>query len=752
MRGGFSQTQARPEDWFAQRGSGPAALPQRVFDISDLMSALRGSRRLIAMTVATTTVLGLVAGMMIPRSYQASTQLYIDARGVKVLANDISPQAAIDAAIAEFESQIKILGSGSVMLRVAERERLGSDPAFIPAPGLTSRLRALLPGAQAPAIADRNQTAASILERRITIKRAERSFVVEVIASDSDPQRAARLSQAVAEVYLESRTLNRRDLARRLGGEVSERLQDLRERVEAAEKRLNDFKTANNLIYSSGGLVTEQDLTELNNQLNSARARTARAKARLDQISRLTGTAAAAATAEVLDSPTIVQLRVRLAEANRQSAELRKNLGPLHPDIQAADERIREANSAIAAEIERRRISIRNDHEQALAGERVLARQINELKSKSTDIGQSLIALRELERAVETNRKVYEEFLLRSRELAEQQGLSTSASYVITNAVAPAQPGGLPFPAFLALGFIGGFPIGIGLALLRHAVTRPPGATSPEEPRQFEHQATGSIAANEISAAAISRYVAAGCLSRVLVPPDALSDLAEMLGDRIGLDRRAVILIAGDGRGGSAELAAALAACWSYDGHDVLAIDGDSRSARLSMIAGGHGNPGLFDRLHRDVEAFVQWKRKGLPHLLTSLDPALRRDISGARRIVSQRLVDITDAVETVIIDAGDLAANPFGAALAKAASACIVVSADENARSALTAIERLGLAPAAHIVMRPAAAPAVVGPLDIEPAAASGAKPEASGKRGLFFRFARGRKPSSGPAAVEGA
>ena len=691
MRKTVTNTSVSPEDWFAaQRKPGESA-PTRVFEIGDLFGVLGRSRRLIAMTVATTTVLALAAAILLPARYSASTQLFVDSRGIKILANDASPQLAAESAIADFESQLKILGSGTVMQRVVEREKLSSDPTFIPQPGLLARLRALLPGQQS-ATQDLSLAAAQILERSVTSRRSERSFVVDVVVSDSDPRRAARLSKAVAEVYLENQLNNRRDLQKRLGGEVTGRLQDLRERVEAAERRLNDFKTANNLVYSGGALVAEQDLTELNNQLNQARARTARAKARLDQLLKLSGNTGTAATAEVLDSPTIVQLRVRLAEANRQAAELRRNLGPLHPDIQAADARVREANSAISGEIDRRRSSIRNDYDQALASERGLARQINDLKNKSNDTGQALIGLRELERAVEANKKVYEEFLLRSRELTEQQGIFANASYIITPAVVPNQRSGLSPLMLLALGFFAGFPIGLGLALVRAQFeTRDQTdlrVTSPAAPAARSSPTIGALARNELD-----EYLSRKCLTRVAVPSDAMSDFAQSVEDALPAGgNMSLLVVSATPHAPGAEVTAALAACWAYEGYEVLAVDADAVQARLSVISDCSGQPGLFDRLHRNVEEFVRWGRKGLPHILPLLDAAQRRDINGARRIVSQRLEDIAAAVDNIVIDAGNLGANDFAQPLCRAATAAIIITdaSDVRGKMASQAAARL--------------------------------------------------------------
>jgi len=79
----------------------------------------------------------------------------------------------------------------------------------------------------------------------------------------------------------------RSDAARQISQSLSARLNELKNRVRDAEERAEAFKAHNNIVGASGQLVNEQQLSELNNQLGAARARTAEAKARLDQVERL---------------------------------------------------------------------------------------------------------------------------------------------------------------------------------------------------------------------------------------------------------------------------------------------------------------------------------------------------------------------------------------------------------------------------------------------------------------------------------
>ena len=68
--------------------------------------------------------------------------------------------------------------------------------------------------------------------------------------------------------------------ARRASGELRARLDSLRTDVQAAEARLDTFKAENGLIASSGRIVNEQQLSDINVRLVAAQARTAAASDR----------------------------------------------------------------------------------------------------------------------------------------------------------------------------------------------------------------------------------------------------------------------------------------------------------------------------------------------------------------------------------------------------------------------------------------------------------------------------------------
>ena len=140
------------------------------------------------------------------------------------------------------------------------------------------------------------------------------------------------IANAIVTAYLEDQAGARTTAARRATDALQGRLQELKDRVREAEDRSETFKAQNNLVTASGQLVSEQQLSELTNQLTLAGAKADEAKARLDQIELLRkGKLDAGSTAEAVQSQTMAALRAQQAEVLRRKAELTARLGERHP-------------------------------------------------------------------------------------------------------------------------------------------------------------------------------------------------------------------------------------------------------------------------------------------------------------------------------------------------------------------------------------------------------------------------------------
>ncbi len=100
--------------------------------------------------------------------------------------------------------------------------------------------------------------------------------------------------------------------------------------------------------------MQDQQLSELNRLLTTARAHTAEAKARYDQVAELARKGLdAGSTNEAVSSDTIGRLREQYGAAARLEASLVAKLGPRHPDVQDTHVQARNALRLVTEEIKR---------------------------------------------------------------------------------------------------------------------------------------------------------------------------------------------------------------------------------------------------------------------------------------------------------------------------------------------------------------------------------------------------------------
>ncbi|MFH6785819.1 MULTISPECIES: GumC family protein [Methylobacterium] len=448
-------------------GAGPRGEEGREPWFLDPREILR-SVRLRWLTVLLPVLLFLAAAaawtQVNPPQYTASTQILIDPRGLQVVKDGLTPpDQASDASLLLVDSQLRVLTSDDVLGRVVDRFDLASDPEFQGRKTLAAEVRALvarLTGRTEPP-ADPRLTALRALRDRVGARRLERSFVLELGVTSEDREKAARLARGVAETYLARDAATRSDTTRRAGEAIESRLAELRGDLRRAEDKAQAFRARHNLVGTRAQLVSEQQLTQLSEQLGAARAKALEAGARMRQIEGVLAGGPSDSVNEIVQNPTIAALRGQLAGVERLRADAEETLGRRHPTYQAALVQEKALRGTIQAEIRRIAAASRNDYQAALASARTLADTLERRKADALKVGDDFVQLRELERQVEANRAVYEAFLVRARELQEQQRLDTSASRIISPASPPERHVGPPTAVLFAAALVAG--LGVGL-------------------------------------------------------------------------------------------------------------------------------------------------------------------------------------------------------------------------------------------------------------------------------------------------
>lgn len=412
--------------------------------------------------------LGVAVAILTPNRYSATTQLLIDPRDLRVLQNEISPQSiGSDVTTAFLESQARVIASDSIKRKVIDKLGLDKDPDF---GGPRAGLAQLLGLSRTPARDERDPVllALAAMDKQVLVRRGDRTFVIDITTISGDGGKSARIANAMAETYLEDQTAVRSDSAQRASNSLTARLTELRERVRIAEDKVERYRAANNLVGASGKLVTDEQLALSNTQLAQARARTADAQAKFDQVRIVRPSSIeAGATPEALNSASIATLRAQLGSALTREADALVLYGAQHPSLVSAQAQVRDARRQIAEELARTVQAARAELDRARASEATINAQVERLKRETLATSQAAVQLRELERDADASRQVYQSFLLRARETGEQSGVDSTNARVITTAVAPLEKMGPDRKLFALVGLLAGLAAGMAFGMLR---------------------------------------------------------------------------------------------------------------------------------------------------------------------------------------------------------------------------------------------------------------------------------------------
>ncbi|KUO68702.1 MAG: hypothetical protein APF80_04755 [Alphaproteobacteria bacterium BRH_c36] len=587
---------------------------------SSLLAATGRHLWKVALWALLVPVLAAVLFLAWPKSYQASTRLLVDPRGLSIVERDVTPRSeATDQLVSVVESELRIVTSDTVLKAVIEKLNLTNDPEFngserfvwSPITDFIDELRASLRAATGidHAEAPVELTALRTLGSAVKIEREPQSFIIDLSVRTNDAEKSARITNAIAEEYLTSRFSARSAATERASATITGRLDELRKQVEEADDKVESYKRAKGIIGAGGQLVNEQQLAEVNTQLGNARDEVGRASARVEQIRALRDSKSSPeAIPEAINSQTITQLRALHAAIQQRYAAVTVAMLPAHPEVKQVRQRLDATESMIAQEIDRIAATAQLDLKRARDTERAIERRLSELKQLAQSTNENIVHLRELEREAEARRSVYTNLLLRSRELDEQKRVDPSLAIVLSPAVPPQRSAGPPMSWVLAASLLAGLGLGVGYALssdyrdrrlrtaaqsqdiLGYRTTIIPAVTGTS--RRRRHRGNESLDA-------LPRF---GTSEDDLDTSLALKVLASEILTSTGKSSKMVLITSPDEGRVKSTIALNLAVAAADLGERVLLIDGDCETRTLTVSLGEAGKPGL-ENLLDDAEA-----------------------------------------------------------------------------------------------------------------------------------------------------
>jgi polysaccharide biosynthesis transport protein len=380
-------------------------------DIGEFHRIVMSRLRLLPLCLALTVAVAVAYIVVTPSRYTATMSILIDPRervpvGVEAQAMPQNPDAAL------VESQMRVMTSRAVLRSMVESEHLADDPDF--RPGLIGQTiaRAMSLITHKPITAPRLDDLAEALGKEISVKRSERSYVVDVEVKAKSPEKAEKFARALANAFFEAQTKGANDIVEKQTLWLDSRVKDLKARVEAAERRAQDYRDANAIALSDGRLSTEQQLKDANTALVAARGKRAEVEARYDALkSAMARGASAESVNDVIRSPVIEKLRADYSALSRDEAYARSTLGPKHPSYQTTKAQLASVQAQIESELKRIRLATERELTAARRAETAADRLVVNLEAATNKRGGARNELVEIEREATTLRANYEKAL-----------------------------------------------------------------------------------------------------------------------------------------------------------------------------------------------------------------------------------------------------------------------------------------------------------------------------------------------------
>jgi uncharacterized protein involved in exopolysaccharide biosynthesis/Mrp family chromosome partitioning ATPase len=401
-------------------------------DVRSLGRALWRRKRAIVIPTLIVAVLTAVAVEVITPKYKSSATILYEGRENIFMRPDVD-KTNTDRALADdaaLTSQVQLVLSRDVARDVIKRLKLNELPEFDPlVSGIPPWKYALIMvgASRNPMRMTPEERVLEAYYERLTAFPLDRSRVITIEFESSDPQLAARVTNAIVDAYFEAQQRAKQDqttgVAQWLDGEIAK----LRPRVAEADAKVEAFRGKTNLLVGTNNMtLSSQQLGELASQLAVARGQKADAETRARLIRDMLHRGAPIEASDVINSDLIKRLSEQRVTLRAQLAEQSSTLLDGHPRIKELKAQIGDLDKQITAEAEKLVRSLENDAK--IAGARVdaLSANLEQLKRQAATTSEDDVQLRALQLEASALRETLESYLKRYREATTRETIATA--------------------------------------------------------------------------------------------------------------------------------------------------------------------------------------------------------------------------------------------------------------------------------------------------------------------------------------
>lgn len=398
---------------------------------------------ILGLGVAAAAAVAGIVSMMTP-IYSSTATLLIEQNKAK-----IAPTEEVYGNVSDtrehFQTQAEILKARALAAKLVEKLNLTKHPDFDPRqakPSTTAEIRKFVGlEAKAPVLSEDDiyKDVVGKVIGRMNVEPVRLSQLIRISFESPDPMTASIIANAMAETYIESDIEARDQMNQRASEWLGARLSDLKRNLEESEKALQRYRDEARIIETRGLAQSgaTRQIEDLMTRLVAARQQRFAAESAYNQISGAKDRPDYLPS--VLRNPLVLTLKESETEAEKRVLDLSNRFGPEHPRMIQAAAELKQARENTRRQIDAVVASIGNDYELTRKNEKALEQALAAAKTTVQSTNRKEFQLASLERAVATNRQIYELFLNRFRETRASRDLQSSAVARIADPARPSQ-------------------------------------------------------------------------------------------------------------------------------------------------------------------------------------------------------------------------------------------------------------------------------------------------------------------------
>ena len=429
-----------------------AASSEMILSFGQIGAMLRARRRLILWVLSLSMLLALVGSLVIPKTYIASSDLYIDYR-VNDPINGRQFHPMQDESY--LETQFDFLKSIQVAERVVETLKLQDTPKG-------KVLVAKLGEARG------RRAVAENIVKNIDVTTHKSSRVVEVAYSSDDPVQAKDIVNALVRSYIEltvemmnAPANERRDL-------YNDQLQNMSKQIDDLQTKMTQYQQEHGIVDLDEHLDSDsKQMNALTSKLIEVQLQKMDAQNKQQSLEKMLNKGSSAADIpDLIGMGNLEGLKDALSDLDAKIASARANWGPNHPKMIALEQEraslVRRMGRASGTTVD----SLRATVQRLTLQEQQLLHDVDDAKKKTLENKKDRDVIGSYKRQLESVQSVYHSAIQKYDEILMTSRVSISNTVVMRWAEVPDQYAKPIMKKNLLFGLIAGVFLGFSLAFL----------------------------------------------------------------------------------------------------------------------------------------------------------------------------------------------------------------------------------------------------------------------------------------------